>query len=61
MKKQGVGGSAFFVGVGWLGLPAGAVWALPCRPPTGSCRASRADRLRTCMKKNTIQLSFGLL
>lgn len=37
------------------------VWALPCRPPTGSCRASRADRLRTCMKKNTIQLSFGLL
>ena len=26
MKKQGVGGSAFFVGVGWLGLPAGAVW-----------------------------------
>lgn len=21
------------------------VWALPCRPPTGSCRASRADRL----------------
>ena len=43
MKKQGMGGSAFFVGVGWLGLPAGAV-----------C-------LRTCMKKNTIQLSFGLL
>ena len=37
------------------------VWALPCRPPTGRCRASRADRLRTCMKKNTIQLSFGLL
>ena len=29
MKKQGMGGSAFFVGVGWLGLPAGAV----CRPP----------------------------
>lgn len=26
MKKQGVDGSAFFVGVGWLGLPAGAVW-----------------------------------
>ena len=25
MKKQGMGGSAFFVGVGWLGLPAGAV------------------------------------
>lgn len=24
-----MGGSAFFVGVGWLGLPAGAV----CRPP----------------------------
>jgi hypothetical protein len=45
MKKQGMGGSAFFVGVGWLGLPAGAVWVLPCRPPTGSCRASRADRL----------------
>ena len=21
------------------------VWALPCRPPTGRCRASRADRL----------------
>ena len=29
MKKQGMGGSAFFVGVGWLGLPAGAV----CRSP----------------------------
>lgn len=29
MKKQGMGGSAFFVGMGWLGLPAGAV----CRPP----------------------------
>ena len=23
MKKQGMGGSAFFVGVGWLGLSAG--------------------------------------
>jgi len=45
MKKQGMGGSAFLWE--WGG------WV---------CRlVGCADRLRTCMKKNTIQLSFGLL
>mgnify|MGYP001733970284 FL=1 len=60
MKKQGMGGSAFFVGEGWLGLPP-APLSRQTQHLTPGCGRCRAGRLRTCMKKNTIQLSFGLL